>query len=208
MRKGAIVIAGVVALAVFIASLFGLWRVIVDNADMRFTGEALTTFARAHPPKPWRGFQTTILEVSVDGEVHIKAHVDGNMIHTPVEISGVPDYDGNARAVFFHISKTTLPHEKGRPMLSRLNAMLNPLASYIAQDLTDFIPAKRIKPETKGGALILTTVKAVRVDGDAVVVEFQSNRVVVAAAILTAVALLSAAALLYLALRTRRSLRA
>ena len=204
MRKGASVILGAIALTVLIASLFGLWRVIADNADMRLTGEALTNYARAHPPKPWRGFQTTILEVSVAGEVHIKAHIDGHMIHSPVEISGVPDYDGNARAVFFHISKTTLPHEKERPMLSRLNAMLNPLASYIAQDLTDFIPAKRIKPETKGGALILTTVKAVRVDGDAVVVEFQSNRIVAAAAILTALALLSAAALMFLILRARR----
>jgi hypothetical protein len=36
-------------------------------------------------------------------------------------------------------------------LLSRLNAMLNPLATYIARNLADMIPAKRIKAETPGG---------------------------------------------------------
>ena len=68
------------------------------------------------------------------------------------------------------MSRTELPQDAARPMLSRFNAMLNPLATYIARNLADIIPAKRIKAETPGGALFLATVRSVRVDGDVVVV--------------------------------------
>ncbi len=114
-------IAGIVAFVLLIASLAGFWRVLIANAEMRLTGETLSNYARNHPPKPWHGFEIAILNVSVDGEVHIKAHVSGNLIHTPVEISGTPEYDANARAIFLHVSKTELPRDVARPMLSRLN---------------------------------------------------------------------------------------
>ncbi len=132
---------------ILIASLAGLWRVLIENAELRLTGGTLSGFARQHPPKPWRGFDIAILNVSVNGEVRIEAHVSGHRIHTPIEISGAPEFDANARAVFFHVTETKLPRDPTRPMLSRLNAMLNPLATYIAQNVTDVIPAKRIKPE-------------------------------------------------------------
>jgi hypothetical protein len=201
MRAGRRVIAGTVAFVLLIASLAGLWRVLVENADIRLTGEMLTSLARNHPPKPWRGFEIEILSVSVDREVHIKAHVSGHMIHTPVEVSGAPEYDANARAIFFHVSKARLPQDTARPMLSRFNAMLSPLGTYIAQDLTDVIPTKRIKPETRGGAMFVTTVKSVRVDGDVVVVEIHGYHVAAATVALTLCALLSAAWLLALLLR-------
>ncbi len=145
-------IAGIVALILLIASLAGLWRVLIENAEMRLTGEMLSSYARTHPPKPWHGFEIAILDVSVNGEVQIKAHVSGHLIHTPVEIIGTPEYDANTRAIFFHVSKTRLPRDAGRPLLSRLNAMLNPLATSIARTLADAFPAKRIKAETSGGA--------------------------------------------------------
>jgi hypothetical protein len=195
-------LAATVALAVLIASLAGLWRVFIENAEMRLTGAMLSDFARQHPPKPWRGFDIAILNVSVSGEVRIEAHVSGHRIHTPIEIGGAPEFDANARAVFFHVTKTKLPRDPERPMLSRLNAMLNPLATYIAQNITDVIPAKRIKPDTRS-AILLTTVKSVRVDGDAVVVEFQDHRVAAVASVLTLCALLSGACLLALWLRAK-----
>jgi hypothetical protein len=201
MRVGS-AIAGTVALIVLIASLAGLWRVLAGNAEMRLTGGILSDYARQHPPKPWRGFDISILNVSVSGEVEIKAHVAGHYIHTPIEISGTPEFDANARAVFFHVTKAKLPHDPARPMLSRLNAMLNPLASYIAQNVTDVIPAKRIKPDTRS-AILLTTVKSVSVDGDAVVVEFQRQRVAAAAGVLILCAVLSSACLIALWLRAR-----
>ena len=194
-------IAGTVALVLLIASLGGLWRALIDNAEIRLTGEMLSNYARTHPPKPWRGFEIAILNVSVNGEVHIRAHVSGNLIHTPVEVIGTPEYDTNARAIFFHVSKTGLPRDSARPMLSRLNAMLNPLATYIAKNLAEIIPAKRIKAETRGGAMFLTTVRSVRVDGDVVVVALHGYRVATATVILMLCVLLSAALLLFIWLR-------
>lgn len=186
-------IAGMVAFLLLIASLGGLWRVLMANTEMRLTGETLSNYARNHPPKPWRGFEIAILNVAVKGEVHIKAHVSGNLIHTPVEISGAPEYDANARAIFLHVSRTELPRDAARPMLSRFNAMLNPLATYIARNLADIIPARRIKAETPGGALFLATVRSVRVDGDVVVVALHGYRIAAATLILMLCALLSAA---------------
>ena len=196
-------ITGVVAFLLLIASLIGLWRVLIANAEMRLTGETLSNYARNHPPKPWHGFEIAILNVSVNGEVHIKAHVSGNLIHTPVEISGTPEYDANARAIFLHVSKTALPRDAARPMLSRLNAMLNPLATYIARNLADIIPAKRIKAETPGGALFLATVRSVRVDRDVMVVTLHGYRVAAATVILMLCAFLSAAWVLSIWLRRR-----
>ncbi len=201
MRVGRRALAGVVALIVLIASLAGLWRVLTGNAEASLSGETLLSYARIHPMKPWRGFDIAILDVSVDRKVHIKAHVSGHMIHTPVEVTGIPVYDPDAHAMFFHVTETRLPRDEARPMLSRFNALLNPLATYIAQNLTDVIPVKRIKQETRGGALFLTTVKSVRVEGDAVIVAFHRHRVATAAIILALCALLSAAALLLLWLR-------
>jgi hypothetical protein len=205
MRIGGRAIAGTIAFVVLIASLAGLWRVLIDDPEMRLTGEALSGWARSHPPKPWRGFDIAIMDVSVDREVHIKAHVSGHMIHTPVEISGTPEFDAEARAVFFHVMTAKLPRDTARPMLSRFYAMLNPLASYIAQNVTDFIPAKKIKGDTQKGALLLTTVKAVRVDGDVVVVEFHRHRVAAATAVLVLSAVLSAVFLFATALRAKPS---
>jgi len=199
MSKSAL--AGTVALVVLIASLAGLWRVLVENAEMRLTGGMLSDYARQHPPKPWRGFNIAILNVAVNGEVQIKAHVSGHGIHTPVEVSGAPEFDPDARAVFFHVTKTKLPRDPARPMLSRFNAMLNPLATYIAQNITDIIPAKRIKPDSRS-AILLTTVKSVRVDGDAVAVEFQGGRVAAVVGVLMSCALFSGAFLIALWLRT------
>ena len=78
MQAGRSAIANVIAVIVLIASLAGLWIVLPGNGEVRLTGETLTAFAREHPPKPWRGFETSILDVSVDGEVRIKAHVSGH----------------------------------------------------------------------------------------------------------------------------------
>lgn len=179
-------IAGLGALILLTASMAGLWRALVADVNMRLTGDMLSNYARNHPPKPWRGFEIAILEVSVKGEVHLKAHVSGYLIHTPVEISGVPEYDVKTHALFFHVSKARLPRDLGRPMLSRLNAMLNPLATYVAQSLADVIPIKRIKAETFRGVLFLTTVRSVRVDGDAVVLKLHGYRLAAAVAIVLA----------------------
>jgi hypothetical protein len=202
MRISYKALIGAVALAALIASLAGLWRVLVENAEMRLTGGMLTDFARQHPPKPWKGFNIAILDVAVKGEVHITAHVSGYRIHTPVEVIGEPEFDAAKRAVFFHVTETKLPRDPMRPMLSRLNAMLNPLGTYIAQNVTDIIPAKRIKPETRS-AILLTTVQSVRVDGDAVVVEFQSHRVAAVAGALSLLALISGCILLALWFRAK-----
>jgi hypothetical protein len=199
-------IAGVIAFLLLIASLGGLWRVLMTNAELRFTGETLSTYARNHPPKPWHGFEIEILNVSVNGEMHIKAHVSGHLIHTPVEISGIPEYDANARAIFLHVSRTELPRDAARPMLSRVNTMLNPLATYIARNLAEIIPAKRIKAETARGALFLATVQSVRVDGDVCVVALRGYRIAIASVILMLCALLSAAWLLSLWLRRKPGL--
>ena len=124
--------------------------------------------------------------------MRIKAHVTGYMIHTLIVISGTPQFDAGARAMFFRVSKVELPREAGRPMLGRLNAMLTPLGSYIAKHLTDAFPVKKIKAETRGGALFLATVKSVRVDGDAVAVEVHGYHVATAAIALMLSALLAA----------------
>ncbi len=71
--------------------------------------------------------------------------------------------------------------------------MLNPLATYIARNLADIIPAKRIKSETPAGAIFLATVRSVRVDGDVMVVTLHGYRVAAATVIPTLCALLSAA---------------
>jgi len=154
---------------------------------------------------PGAALRSPFLNVSVKGEVHISAHVSGNLIHTPVEVIGTPEYDTNARAIFFHVSKTGLPRESARPMLSRLNAMLNPLATYIAKNLAEIIPAKRIKAETRGGAMFLTTVRSVRVDGDVVVVALHGYQVATATVILMLCVLVSAALLLFIWLRMQPS---
>ena len=184
-------IVGIVAFGLLIASLGGAWRVLSENVQMRLTGEMLSNYVRNHPPKPWRGFEIEILDVSVDGEVHIKAHVSGNLIHTPVEISGAPEYDANARAIFLHVSRAGVPRDSARPMLSRFNSMLSPLATYIARNLAEIIPAKRIRAETPAGAMFLTTVRSVRVDGDVVVVTLHGYRIATAAVVLMLCALLS-----------------
>jgi hypothetical protein len=183
-------IVGIVAFGLLIASLGGAWRMLSENVEMRLTGEMLSNYVRNHPPKPWRGFDIEVLNVSVDGEVHIKAHVSGNLIHTPVEISGAPEYDANARAIFLHVSRAGVPRDSARPMLSRFNSMLSPLATYIARNLAEIIPAKRIRAETPAGAMFLTTVRSVRVDGDVVVVALHGYRIA-AAVVLILCALLS-----------------
>ena len=71
--------------------------------------------------------------------------------------------------------------------------MLTPLGSYIAKHLTDAFPVKKIKAETRGGALFLATVKSVRVDGNAVAVEVHGYHVATAAIALMVAALLAAA---------------
>jgi hypothetical protein len=81
--------------------------------------------------------------------------------------------------------------------------MLNPLATYVAQNLTDVIPVKRIKAETVGSAMFLTTVRSVSVDGDAVVLTLHGYRVAATAIILTLCVLLSAGWLLFLLLGAR-----
>jgi len=184
-------ILGIVAFGLLIASLGGAWRLLSENVQMRLTGEMLSNYVRNHPPKPWRGFEIEILDVSVDGEVRIKAHVSGNLIHTPVEISGAPEYDANARAIFLHVSRAGVPRDSARPMLSRFNSMLSPLATYIARNLAEIIPAKRIRAETPAGAMFLTTVRSVRVDGDVVVVTLHGYRIATAAVVLMLCALLS-----------------
>ena len=195
MQAGRSAIVTAIAAIVLVASLGGLWFVLPGNGEVRVTGETLTAFAREHPPKPWRGFETSILDVSVDSEVRIKAHVTGYMIHTPIVISGTPQFDAGARAMFFRVSKVELPREAERPMLGRFNSMLSPLGSYIAKHLTDVAPVKKIKAETRGGALFLATVKSVRVDGNALAVEVHGYHVATAAIALMLVALLSAGGL-------------
>ncbi len=186
-----------VAAILLIASLAGLWHVLPGNVEIWLTGEMLSGFAREHPLKPWHGFETSILDVSVDREVHIKAHVSGHLIHTPIEIAGTPQYASGSRSMFFHVSKAELPREAARPMLGRLNAMLNPLATYIARHLTDAIPIKRITQNTPGGALFLASVRSVRVDGNVVVVEVHGYHLAAATALaLMLTALLAAARLI------------
>jgi len=58
------------------------------NTEMRLTGDTLSNYARNHPPKPWRGFEIAILNVAVKGEVHIKAHVSGNLICKSMNLIG------------------------------------------------------------------------------------------------------------------------
>jgi hypothetical protein len=184
-----------------IASLGGAWHVLSENVEMRVTAGMLSNYVRNHPPKPWRGFEIEILNVSVDREVHIKAHVSGNLIHAPVEISGTPEYDADARAIFLHVSRAGVPRDSARPILSRFNSMLSPLATYIARNLAEIIPAKKIRAETPAGAMFLTTVKSVRVDGDVVVVALHGYRVAAVAVVLMLCALLSAVLLASMFLR-------
>lgn len=207
MRASGSAIATAVAAILLAASLAGLWLVLPGSAEIRLTGETLLGIAREHPLKPWRGFETSILDVSVDGEVHIKAHVSGHLIHTPVEISGTPQFDPAARAMFFRVSKVELPREQARPMLGRLNTMLTPLGSYIAKHLTDVMPVKRIKAEKRGEAWFLATVKSVRVDGNAVALELHGYHVATAAVALMLIALLAAAWLLAGLFRSLTGLR-
>lgn len=183
--------------------LAGFWHVLSDNAEVRLTGEMLSNYARYHPPKRWRGFEIAVLDISVKGEVHIRAHISGYMIHTPVDISGYPDYDAKARAIFFHVTKATLPKDTSRPILSRFNAMLTPLATYIAQNVAEVIPVKRIKAETGGGWMFLTTVESVRVDKDRVVLVLHGYRIAAAVALMLC-ALLFAACLTFLWLKHGR----
>jgi hypothetical protein len=206
MQAGRSTIPAAIAAIVLIASLAGLWFVLPGNGEVRLTGETLTAFAREHPPKPWHGFETSIMDVSVDGEVRIKAHITGYMIHTPIVISGTPQFDAGARAMFFRVSKAELPREAGRPMLGRFNSMLSPLGSYIAKQLTDAFPVKKIKAETRGGALFLATVKSVRVDGNAVAVEVHGYHAATAAIALMLCALLAAGWLIAGLFRRRPSL--
>jgi hypothetical protein len=159
------------AAILFIATLAGLWLAIPGNADIPLSGERLAAFAREHPPKPWRGFEAKVLDVAIDNEVHIKAHVTGNLIHTPVEVSGTPQYDPVARVLFFRVSKVELPHEAARPMLGELNKLLTPLGTSIAKHMTDVIPVKHLKTEKRGEAIFMETVKSVRLDKGAVVLE-------------------------------------
>jgi hypothetical protein len=182
MRASRNAVAKVIALAVLAASLAGLWRVLPETASVRLTGDRLLEFSRAHPPKPWRGFEVRILDITVDDAVRIKAHVSGHLIHTPVEITGMPDYDPNAQVMYFRVSKTELPRDASRPMLSRLNSALNPLGTYIAKHITEVMPAKKIKADKPGSVAFLMTVKSVRVDGDAVVAELHGYRAAGAAA--------------------------
>ncbi len=170
MQGGQSAVARTVVALLLIGSLFGLWRVLPDNAELRLTGETLTNFAREHPPKPWHGFRIAVASVSIDGEVHIKAHVSGYLVHTPLGISGTPYFDANMHAMFFRVSKVELPQDTAQPKLSKINAMLSPLGTYIAQNLTGVFPVKKIKAETNGGALFLATIKSVRVAGNVVAV--------------------------------------
>ena len=70
--------------------------------------------------------------------------------------------------------------------------MLTPLGSYIAKQLTDAFPVKKIKAEKRGGALFLATVKSVRVDGNAVAVEVHGYHAATAAIAMMLCALLAA----------------
>jgi hypothetical protein len=163
------VLGTALAAILFIATLAGLLLTIPGSAEIRLSGEMLAGFAREHPPKPWRGFEATVQGVTIDSEVHIKAHVTGHLIHTPVEVSGTPLYDPQARVMFFHVSKVELPHEASRPMLGELNKVLTPFGTSIAKHMTDVIPVKHLKPEKRGEAVFMETVKSVRVDNGAVV---------------------------------------
>ncbi len=147
MQAGRSAIVTAIAAIVLVASLGGLWFVLPGNGEVRVTGETLTAFAREHPPKPWRGFETSILDVSVDSEVRIKAHVTGYMIHTPIVISGTPQFDAGARAMFFRVSKVELPREAERPMLGRFNSMLSPLR-LVHRQASD---GGRARQEDQGG---------------------------------------------------------
>jgi|WetSurMetagenome_2_1015567.scaffolds.fasta_scaffold321016_2 hypothetical protein len=180
------------ALAVVAASLASLWRVVPDNAELRFTGETITAFARDHPPKPWHGFKTEVVKVAIDGEVRITAHVSGHFIHTPVEIIGLPEYNAERKAMFFHISRIQLPNEARHPIFSRFNKMLNPLGTNIVRHMMNVIPVRKFKPNTRSGLIFLTTVKSVRVDGDVVVVALHSFRVAGVAVALMLTAFLAA----------------
>ena len=132
MGRNAIV--GIVAFGLLIASLGGARHALSENVEMRVTAGMLSNYVRNHPPKPWRGFEIEILNVSVDREVHIKAHVAGNLIHTPIEISGTPEYDANARAIFLHVSRAGVPRDSARPMLSRFNSMLSSARDLYCQE--------------------------------------------------------------------------
>jgi hypothetical protein len=180
------------AAILLIATLAGLWFSIHGNADIRLSGETLASLAHQHPPKPWRGFEATVQDVTVDSEVHIKAHVTGHMIHTPVEITGTPRYDAETRVIFFHVTKVELPHEASRPMLSKLNNVLTPLSTDIAKHLTSTIPVKHLKPEKRGEAVFMETVQSVRVENGAVVLEVQGYFINGAAGALMLTALASA----------------
>jgi hypothetical protein len=204
MQAGKSAIGTAIAAILCVASLIGLWFVVPGNVEVRLSGETLSGFAREHPPKPWRGFETSIVDVSVDGEVRIKAHVSGYTIHTPIEISGTPQYDPQTSAIFFRVSKTELPREGARPMLGRLNAVLSPLGSYIAKHMTGVIPVKHLKPGKRGEALFMATVKSVRVDGNAVAVGIHGYHIATAAIALMLVALLSAGWLIAGLFRGRR----
>ena len=180
-----------------------LASVLSSNAEMRLTGEMLSSYARAHPPRPWRGFKITVLNISVQDEVRIKAHVSGYMIHTPVDISGSPDYDAKRQAIFFRVTKAALPEDAARPVLSRFNAMLTPLATYVAQNVADVIPVKRIKNDTARGWMFLTAVQSVRVDKDRVVLVLRAFRVAAAIALMLC-ALLFALCLMFWLKQGRR----
>jgi hypothetical protein len=193
----------VLAAILFIATLAGLWLAIPGNADIPLSGERLAAFAREHPPKPWRGFEAKVLEVVVDTEVHIKAHVTGNLIHTPVEVTGTPQYDPAQQAVFFRVSRVELPHEASRPMLGELNKLLAPLGTNIAKHMTDVIPVKHLKTEKRGEAIFLETVKSVRVEKGAVVLQVHGYFLSAATGALMMAALASAIWLL-LSLLPRR----
>jgi hypothetical protein len=175
-------IAKAAMLGLLAASLWGLWRVLPESASVRLTGGQLLEIARAHPPKPWRGFEIRILDITVDDEVLIKAHVSGHMIHTPVTITGIPEYDAGTQAMYFRVSKVELPREASRPIFSRLNSVLSPLGTYAARHVTEAMPVKKIKPDKPGSAAFLMTVKSVRVEGDAVVAELHGYQVAGAAA--------------------------
>jgi hypothetical protein len=180
------------AAILFIATLAGLWIVIPGNAEIPVSGERIAAYGREHPPKPWHGFEATIQEVSIDSEVHIKAHVTGHLIHTPVVVSGTPQYDPAARVMFFRVSKVELPHEASRPMLGELNKMLTPLGTNIAKHMTDVIPVKHLKPEKRGEAVFMETVKSVHIANNALVLEVHGYFFTAAAGALVALALLSA----------------
>jgi hypothetical protein len=185
------VMARIAAGILLIASLAALALDLPGNSDIRLSGERLAAFARQHPPKPWRGFEAAVQEITVDSEVHIKARVTGNMIHTPVTVSGTPLYDAQARAMYFRVSKVELPHESGRPMLSKLNTLLTPLGASIAKHVTDVIPVKHLKTEKRGESVFIETVKSVRVENGAVVLEVHGFFLNIATGALMLVALAS-----------------